>query len=223
MDFFKAENPDGCAKVLAEKIDGSLKQGEKVLWLLSGGSNIPISVVAMNILRTRNTDGVLSNLAVTLTDERYGPVGHKDSNWQQLVDAGFIFTKTKLLPVLKNLSLEKTVMDYDNGITDLFQWADKSIGQFGIGNDGHIAGVLPHTSGVFDPGVAVSYEAPPFTRITLTLKTIQKISAVYAFVFGQSKKATLSHLQGENLSLNEEPSTVLKLLPEAYLYSDQLI
>ena len=35
-----------------------------------------------------------------LTDERYGPVGHPDSNWSQLLQKGFDLPQAKLVPVL---------------------------------------------------------------------------------------------------------------------------
>jgi len=53
-----------------------------VLWLVPGGSNIPIAVEAMDMIRKEMSGLSLKYLTITLSDERYGSVGHKDSNWK---------------------------------------------------------------------------------------------------------------------------------------------
>jgi 6-phosphogluconolactonase/glucosamine-6-phosphate isomerase/deaminase len=220
LTFIQTDDQAVCAKAIADTITGVLAKEDKALWLIPGGSNIPISVAAMGILRGMNSNDALARLAVTLTDERYGQDGHADSNWQQLIGAGFDFDGIKAVPVLKGLSLEKTVAEYGKTAADLFEWADVVVGQFGIGADGHIAGVLPHTVGVDSEEIAVAYAAETFTRATLTLAALSRMHVAFAFVFGESKREALSNLKEKDLSLAAEPSQVLKKVPEAYVYSD---
>ena len=71
---------DGIAD-LTEKLIKALSEGKSVLWLVSGGSNIKASV---QIIDSISMD-LRTNLSVMLADERYGPLGHTDSNWEQLL------------------------------------------------------------------------------------------------------------------------------------------
>lgn len=214
-----SEGPGPAVTALADTILGALEKGE-ALWLVCGGSNIPYAVEAMRIIRERS-GGTLGRLTVALTDERYGPVGHADSNWQQLLDAGFDMSGIVAIPVLTDASLAETVETYEKGIGELFGRAH-IIAQFGIGADGHIAGVLPHTIGVSSDALVCGYEAGPYTRVTLTLSAIERINAAYAFAFGAGKHDVLARLQNEDVPLTDMPAQVLKRIPEAYLYSDQI-
>lgn len=220
LSIVKTQNEEKCAEALADALAHSLYEGKKTLWLIPGGSNIKIAVATLNKLFEKVEPNAIDNLKITLTDERYGPVGHKDSNWQQMIDAGFAFSDVSATPLLVGLPLKETVAAYGKNITELFAWADAIIAQFGIGADGHIGGMLPHTVGVDSNDVAVGYESAPFVRISISLKTMQKIHSSYAFVFGESKKEALVKLTQDG-SLEDIPSRVLKLIPESYLYTDQ--
>jgi len=97
---------------MAARIALALNAGKRVLWLVCGGSNIPVAVETMDAVRSRVGKEELSRLTVALTDERYGPVGHKDSNWEQLTERGFDFTGIATAPVLVGRSLDTTVSEY---------------------------------------------------------------------------------------------------------------
>jgi 6-phosphogluconolactonase/glucosamine-6-phosphate isomerase/deaminase len=198
----------------------SLAAGEHVLWLVSGGSNIATSVAIMAELG-RDLPAALPRLTVMLTDERFGPVGHPDSNWQQLSAAGFNFEKVLAIPVLSGLPLEVTIERYGQEIAKNFSEADIIIAQFGIGADGHIAGVLPRSPAVESSALVVGYTADPFIRITLTPTALGQVDVAFALAFGESKKAALANLQNHDASLTAEPCQILKQLPEAYLFTDQ--
>ena len=222
MKFINIKSQEEGAEVVAKKISGYLGHGKKVLWLLSGGSNIILEVEILNKLKKAFGDNLKENLAVTLTDEKYGKVGHADSNWIQLLQNGFDISAVRALPVLCGLEPKETVIKFGKNYRDLEAWADVIIGQFGIGSDGHTAGVLPNTVGVTAPGTACFYEGGKYQRITLTLKTIRNINVAYAFAFGESKKEIVDKLKNENLSLEEMPAQILKEIEESYLYSDQI-
>ena len=222
MEYNHLNKPDDGAVIVAEKIGDYLKQDKKVLWLLSGGSNISIEVETLKILKTKFSKNLKENLAVTLTDERYGPVGQADSNWQQLITAGFDLKSVRSLPVLCGLEFNETVVKFGKNYRDLVAGADVVLGQFGIGPDGHTAGVLPNTVGVSAKATACGYVSEKFTRITLTLKAIKNINIAYTFVFGNSKNEVIKSLQNQDLPLAQMPAQILKQIPESYLYSDQV-
>lgn len=210
---------DGTAD-LTERLVRELAGGKRVLWLTSGGSNIPASVQIMD-----NISATLSaNLSVSLADERYGEPGHADSNWTQLMQAGFAGKAATLLPVLRpERSFQQSTQDYKELIEQAFTDNDVIIAQLGIGPDGHIAGILPESDAAKETTALVAgYQDPPLTRLTLTFPGLRRITAAYAFAFGKPKQKALMALQTASLPLAQQPSQILNELNEAYMYSDQV-
>ncbi|HVV66518.1 MAG TPA: 6-phosphogluconolactonase [Candidatus Saccharimonadales bacterium] len=220
MQFITCNDAREGTEKFTDRLMQELQAGKKVLWLVCGGSNIAAEAEIMK----RIPPELSANLAITLTDERYGEPGHKDSNWRQLQDAGFDFKQATSLPVLQSgQSLEETAQNYDKMARQAFAGNDIVIALFGIGADGHIAGVLPDSPAAAENDMwAAGYQAGQLTRITLTFPALKQIDAAYAFAFGEAKKEALTQLQNETIELERQPSQILKYLPEAYLYSDQV-
>jgi 6-phosphogluconolactonase/glucosamine-6-phosphate isomerase/deaminase len=219
MELIKCADASEGAQKLSALLISELRSGKKVLWLLPGGSNIPISASIMATLDPNLT----SNLSVALTDERYGPVGHADSNWKQLQDAGFNPQQASCLYTLsdQNLSLEATAQAYGQALEALCQPSDTIIGQFGMGPDGHIAGILPYTPAAQTTDFVVGYHTEKFNRITMSFQVIQACSVAFVFAFGSDKLEALQNLQ-QDIDLNTQPAQILKLLPNAYVFNDQI-
>lgn len=210
---------DGIADLTA-RLARDLAAGKRVLWLTSGGSNIQATAQIME-----NISADLSkNLTISLIDERYGEIGHENSNWAQLLQTGFDGKQATLWPVLEaGLSLEETATRFDQFMQAAGSNFDAIIGQLGIGDDGHIAGILPDSPACAETeALAVSYESTPYRRVTLTFAGLRTLSVAYTFAFGEPKKAALERLHNETLSLSTQPAQILKELSEAYLYSDQV-
>jgi 6-phosphogluconolactonase/glucosamine-6-phosphate isomerase/deaminase len=163
-------------------------------------------------------------LTVAQTDERYGPVGHPDSNWKQMQDEGFDFEGVRDIPILTGEALQDTVDEYERAIVPIFDEIEQAggmiVGQFGMGTDGHIAGIQPHTPAVNSSRLVSGYEWKPFTRVTLTFPALMKIDAAYVFVFGESKRDAVTKLKAGELPLDEEPAQILKNMREVHFYSD---
>ena len=53
--------------------------------------------------------------------------------------------------------------------------ADYKIGIFGVGVDGHTAGILPQSVAVNTEEIIFGYETPEYDRITITPKTIASL------------------------------------------------
>lgn len=211
---------------MASRIISALNGSRKVLWLICGGSNIAGASDAMSMIRDEVLPHMLPNLTVGQTDERYGPVGHADSNWQQMKDNGFGFDDIKTLPILEDKPLAETVADYASKIGHAISATRENggliIAQFGMGADGHIAGMLPRSQAVNDTKLVSGYEGKPFTRISLTPTALRMIQVAYAFVFGATKARAVTDLRDKALPLEEEPAQILKQIPEASLASDSL-
>ena len=201
------------------RITSELEAGKNVLWIISGGSNIDASVTIMaNIPRELH-----SLLTIALCDERYGPVGHADSNFQQLLDKGFDARDASLIPVLQSdLSLIETASAYGAVVQAEFGKADTIISQLGIGPDGHIAGILPDSPAVnVSDSLVTGYLSIPYQRVTMTFRALQAIDVNFSFAYGDNKLAALRQLLHEDLPLSQQPSQILKQLAEAYIYNEK--
>jgi 6-phosphogluconolactonase/glucosamine-6-phosphate isomerase/deaminase len=220
MELIRINSIQEGVEPLADRLIEELEAGKKVLWLVSGGSNIPLSVQVMEQIPDKLTAG----LTVFLSDERYGEVGHADSNSKQLDDAGFSHKDARVTYVLsRGMSLIETTDQFSLAISAAFEVADIIIGQFGMGADGHILGILPGTPAVDSEKLVCGYATEDFTRITLTAKAVREnIDVAYVFAFGPSKKEQLLTLTSKELPVSDQPAQLLKELPEAYVYNDQI-
>lgn len=210
---------DGVAD-LTERLVRELAEGHRVLWLVSGGSNIPASVQIMD-----NIPPELSqHLGIMLADERYGDPGHSDSNWAQLLGAGFEGRQAKLIEILQpELDFAQTVKRYNQLATKAFKDYDRVIAQLGIGSDGHVSGILPDSPAIQETtAFAIGYQAEFYQRLTLTFAALDEVQAAYAFAFGNTKREALLALYNQSVSPEIQPAQFLKRLPEAYIYNDQV-
>ncbi len=220
MQFIHSTDGHEGVEALAAKLVNELMHGKHILWLICGGSNIPLAKQVMNIVRASAGEQI-HNLSIGQTDERFGPVGHKDSNMQQMLEASFNFEGGEWLPILRDLPLEATAQAYAAELMVALGKADVVVGQFGIGADGHVAGMLPHTPGIGASEYVVGYESSPFVRLTMTPPAIAHLAAAYVFAFGDAKRDAIEKLRTQELPLQEEPCQILKTIPECYFYTDQ--
>jgi 6-phosphogluconolactonase len=221
MQFINTPDHKEGTQALADKIILFLNKGVRVLWLIPGGSNIPIAADVMKIIRSDAEVALLDNLTITLTDERYGPIGHPDSNWKQLQDTGINLAGIKAYPIIDGSSLLEMVAKFGDTVEKILTSTDVIVGQFGMGADGHIAGILPHSPAVSEEVLPTAgYESKPFTRVSLTFPILRKISTAYMFVSIETKKDAIYRLHKNDVSLDEQPAQILKEIPEVYVYID---
>jgi 6-phosphogluconolactonase/glucosamine-6-phosphate isomerase/deaminase len=220
MQFIKSGGPAEGIKALSERLTSELDSGHSVLWLVSGGSNVAASTDAMQHIDQRLTN----KLKILLVDERYGSEGHNDSNWSQLMRAGFQPKLAETFPVLNdNLSFEITLDRYKQLAAANINSASMVIAQLGIGADGHIAGILPNSPAASESKELVAgYDGGQYQRLTLTFPALRKIDAVYAFAFGEEKRESLNTLRNYDVAQAVQPAQVLKEIKEVYLYNDQV-
>jgi len=207
--------PDKAVADVNQALSAALAANHKVLWLVSGGSNIEIECeISSRLLDT-------GNLTAALVDERYGQPGHKDSNYQKLVEAGF---RANLTPVLQkdNLDIAKTTKQYAETLQGLLDEADIVIAQLGIGTDGHTAGVLPGSPLVASKQLVGNYHGTDFKRISVTLQGLRFIDAAFVFAYGSEKQAALRSLRDQALPLAEQPCQIFRQLPHVTIYNDAI-
>ncbi len=190
--------------------------GERILWSIPGGSSTPVVVAVSKQLQGKE----LSNLTVTLSDERYGPVGHADSNWLQLNRAGFNLPGANLIPVLDGGSLRSTVKRFDKILTREIKNADYRLGFLGIGPDSHIAGIKPGSPATAAKAMAIGYGGDDYTRITMTFPAIKQMDTIVIYLAGEAKQPAIEAL-AKDAPLDEVPSQILKKVKEAVIFNDR--
>lgn len=221
MNYQHTKHPiSDSATHVAQRIRQQLATGDTVLWLLSGGSSTTIAVEAAKQL----TDAPhLKNLAITLTDERYGKLGHANENWQQLLDAGFSLPGALLYRPLRGGDKGATQEAFDAWIKKQLSRSTYRIGIFGIGTDGHTAGIKPSTDATSAGGATVSFTGNDFERLTITYQTIAKLDEAVVQVSGDDKREVLEQLVRASASLYDMPAQILHKIPAVTVYSDVVI
>lgn len=215
MKFKKVSDTHAIIDHITDTVTSHLSRGERVLWLIPGGSAIAIASEVGKRLVGLDMKG----LYVTLTDERFGDVGHADSNWQQLSEAGFRLSGAKLSPVLHNLDIKQTTRLFAKELETQLANVDFSIGLFGMGADGHTAGILPNSTAVSSTQLAAHYPASQYLRITMTPKAIAQLDEAVLYAAGQEKWDALERLQ-EKIALSLQPAQILKQVPMFTIYND---
>ncbi len=218
---FTRDGEAGAVRSIAGRICKGLHEGKHVVWLISGGSNIAPELAVMQLIKKQAGDA-LSSLAIIPIDERYGKAGHADSNTQQLRVAGFDPGAATWVDVLaRNLSFAETVDFYNDATRVSLENAAVIIGQIGLGNDGHIAGILPGSPAIeaLDK-VVIGYEWDDYMRMTLTPSALRKVQIAYVLAYGESKAGPLKRLYENNEAFAELPAKLLYEIPEVRIYNN---
>ena len=208
----KAED---AANFVVSSILNQLKLGKRVLFFMAGGSSISVAVKVAELLREHPHQ----NLTITLTDERYGPSDHFNSNYFQLLEKGFNLPEAKLIPVLIDDDRNITTKKFIKILEEELKLADYRIGLFGIGVDGHTAGILPNSLAIQCQDLVCSYDTSVFSRITITPKVIEKLDEAIVWAQGEEKWEVLKNLE-KNIDINLEPAQILKKVPLLTIFSD---
>lgn len=201
---------------LTSTLAAHLEADESVLWLVPGGSAMKVAAQVLAALEDVDT----SKLCVTLTDERYGRPDHPDENWTQLEQLGFNVSMINAYRVLRGEDIEITAQDFGDKLQRLFATYDYKIGLFGIGADGHTAGIKPHSVATTSDEYAAQFEGDDFARVTMTPKAIASLDEVVAYAHGADKFATLRQLLHETVPIYDQPAQALKTVGMSTLFSD---
>ena len=203
---------DYLTTVLKEK----LQSGKSVLWLVPGGSAMSSASHVLDQLEDVDT----SKLCITLTDERYGAPGHDDENWSQLGRLGFVLDSIDAYRVLRGEDSKTTADDFNSKLEEFFATYQYKIGLFGIGADGHTAGVKPYSVAATISELAVCFSGEDFERVTMTAEAIRRLDEVVAYARGKDKHTTLREILQEDRTVEEQPAQVLKEVNQSTLFSD---
>lgn len=201
---------------LTSTIVARIEADESVLWLVPGGSAMKVAAKTLENLQDYDT----SRLCITLTDERYGRPGHEDENWTQLERLGFVVQSINAYRVLRGEDVETTAQDFSDKLSRLFDTFSYKIGLFGVGSDGHTAGIKPHSSAVASDEYAAQFEGEDFTRVTITPKAIEMLDEAVVYAHGVDKHEVLRQMLYEDVALEVQPAQILKAVPRSTIFSD---
>lgn len=235
MKVERVQAADAVRDAFIERISPRIESGLPVLFLASGGSTSPIaaSICARLGESFRDRRKTLKRLlAVTLTDERFGPAGHTDSNWRLLQENGFDPAAFASFPVLADedhepVGPEDTARRFGSYLSEAVtqRKAGKLFiaGLFGIGTDGHTAGILPESPASRIPPdseiMAAEYRSPLYHRITLTPAFLAHMDFAAACALDQSKRKAVEELTAERSSIVDQPVRALDLARESVIYT----
>lgn len=220
---FAREQQGVAERAIATAICDGLFADKRVLWLVSGGSNIAIEKEVMDMVRV-HANGRLSKLAVMPIDERYGSSGHKDSNVEQLRQAGFDCGEGMLIDVLiHDLPFDETVSFYNEVASAALANAAVVVGQFGMGSDGHVAGIKPDSPATeIDESTVTGYVWDDYTRMTLSVAALRQVTIGFLVAYGADKKPRLDELKQKELSFAKLPALLLYEIPKVTVFNDQM-
>ena len=216
MKLVTSTGPNEAIVYLADVLQKQLGSDKRVLWLIPGGSAIAVAAGVSKLLAGQD----LHNLTVSVTDERYGEMDHSDENWTQLLVAGLVLPGARLYRVLNGQSREQTTAAYGSFLFEAFDSCDYAIGLFGIGSDGHTAGIKPQSSAIIDDVYAADFDYPDFQRITMTTYAISKLDEAVVYAQGQDKFPVVSQLLHEDVPIDVQPAQILKKVPKSTIFSD---
>jgi 6-phosphogluconolactonase/glucosamine-6-phosphate isomerase/deaminase len=215
MKYVHVTNTDAVIDYLATTISTHLAAGEKVLWILSGGSGGNVCAEV-----SKRLTGPLDNLITTLSDERYVPLGDADENWKQLIDFGFSVPGAVTYRPIQGKDRTATALELGQFIEQAYKDADFKIGLFGIGADGHTAGIKPGTSAIEAEGWATDFAGNDFERITMTFSAVKQLDEIVVQAMGADKAQVLGQLLNEDIDIKTQPAQVLKSVTASTLFTD---
>jgi 6-phosphogluconolactonase/glucosamine-6-phosphate isomerase/deaminase len=222
MKFVRADT--GVAeRAIAKSICDNLYEGKRVLWLISGGSNVVVEKTVMDMVRDHASERS-AGLAVMPIDERYGPPGHADCNVQKLREAGFDPGDATLVDVLvHNQSFDQTVSFYNDVASTALANADVVISQYGMGPDGHVAGIKPGSPATeVDESTVAGYAWEDYMRMTLMPAALRQAAVNFVVAYGADKKKPLEELRKKDMPFTELPAMLLYELSNVKVFNDQM-
>lgn len=220
------------AENIITKISELVAKNNTCLLLLSGGSLVNVyQQMASNFPDDLKLDG----LVVALVDERNVKHDSPDSNEVQIFKSGLL-TKLKdagasfigiLLEQVNVMNKREDFIEVrNNQYKCLFLESEAILGVFGVGTDGHTAGILPMDDEFkfrelfMAENYLISYSVHPLDsvneyrhRITLSVTAIKQITDIVVYAKGKEKlKSIYMLMEKESGLINEHPVEALKLI-----------
>lgn len=213
-------------KKFIETFVGWFADKRSKLILLSGGS--VIELYRESITSLKNLD--LSHITLGMVDERYGQVNHEDNNFYQIEKLGFwkLINDNggSIISHKMGVGLLASADKYEEDLKNILQKAELTVGVFGIGVDGHTAGIIPFKDEVrfkdvfcknnlvigfemYKEGNFPVVDNPYKQRITVSPYFIKNnIDEILVYAVGKNKKEVVAKMF-ENGEISQIPARVM--------------
>lgn len=203
---------------------------EHILCMISGGS-------ALTVLEAIDATRLRSNVTIVFVDERFTD-DRKGNNFTQLTQTNFYKSAREVgvqfidSTVQTNETLECFTQRLNHAFNDYYKIHSSTytIGLFGIGEDGHTAGIFPMSESDFigtfeteDLYVSITNKALTYPyRTTVTPTCIEeKIDEVILFAVGSSKcDNILNYMHNKNFTHYQIPALIPAQHPQSILFTD---
>lgn len=154
---------------------------------------------------------------VFITDERWGPQDHDDSNWRMVSRALVDRVGARGHPVDLTTTPESAATAYEK---ELSEHLPIDFGFFGLGPDGHTASLFPEDPALdVEDSLVVSTESSfaGYRRVTLTLPAHRQVAHGVFLVSGSQKRDALRLLlEGADIpAARIRPSETLTILADS--------
>jgi 6-phosphogluconolactonase/glucosamine-6-phosphate isomerase/deaminase len=239
MKISKSQSREGAMRKAIDRLNECLRgfQGKPVLFMLSGGS-------ALELLAGVEMKHIGKRVTIAALDERWS----RDpavNNFSQIAETDFykkaerkgidyidtrIHRKISLYGLAEKLErgIKKWEKKYPNGKIIITQ---------GIGEDGHVAGIMPypeHTKkfnqlfekeGRWVTGYNATRERSEYPkRVTVTLPFLRsEVDCSVVYVTGSKKKKALRSVLAKKGKLSKTPARVVRQMKNVYMFIDQAL
>lgn len=240
MECIYGSSPEQVKNALIQDMAEKLKLNMPVLFLASGGSTAGLAADVCNGLAAgfpKDDSRLKWLLTVTLADERWGAAGHSESNWKLLLEKGLPVHRIGTVPLLKDdtdtgaAGMEDAVRAFEKLLGEAVERRERGelhiAGLFGIGEDGHTAGILPGSPASLcaeknrqDGPWAAGYSSALFKRITITPAFLSHVDLALAWAGGASKMRALAAIHSSD-SFEDVPAKYLQTARRSAVYTDQ--
>lgn len=201
-------------------------ENKPILLMLAGGS-------ALSVVELIDPEIISDKITVTVTDERYTDdlVENNFSSLQSTSFYGHLINVNALCIDTQIFSGETHSEHAERLAKNLSEWKrdfsdGKIIALFGVGKDGHIAGIIPGVedfdtkfSGEFATDLlAVSNQH--VERTTVTFPFMKTIDFPLVYMVGNEKADALKKIVAKEGSLNETPARILNEMKDPIIFTD---
>jgi len=177
---------------------------------------------AAKVMLSRLSDKQKKKLTIAQIDAR---IPHRedadDINWRKIkqVFSGHLTLDPYNAMQENGETPDDIASNYSARLEMLMEKADKTIGLYGIGKDGHIAGMLPGRAAYnftrfLDGRHVVKYRPKDYLRITTTQEVLVSLDKVVVLVCGKEKHRAVADLDKDILP-HIHPAQLLKDVKKA--------
>jgi 6-phosphogluconolactonase len=199
---------DALAARAAEIVAGHLRGCRTPFRLVLSGGSTP---VAMHRLLSRRGDLDWACVEIFLSDERFVPPDHQDSNYRMVREtllSGEQVRPRKVFAIPTDDTPESAAARYDEMLRQQYGAGELEDGQplfhltiLGLGEDGHTASLLPGQPVLQERArwAAAVPRGRPEPRITLTYPALDASQSILFLVSGAAKRDALAQARGGSL------------------------